>query len=114
MRPAGVGRPGGVGGPGGGVRPGGQGGPGGRGGQGAPGGPPVQSNNKDKPSADKNDKSEEKGGKEKPPAAETTKNDAPIAWFATLSRGLAEAKRTGKPILFVSAAPHCAGVSGMW
>jgi hypothetical protein len=28
--------------------------------------------------------------------------------------GLAEAKRTGKPILFVSAAPHCAGVSGMW
>lgn len=37
-----------------------------------------------------------------------------IQWFATLDRGLAEAKRTGKPILFVSAAPHCAGVSGMW
>jgi hypothetical protein len=37
-----------------------------------------------------------------------------IQWFATLERGLAEAKRTGKPILFVSAAPHCAGVSGMW
>jgi len=37
-----------------------------------------------------------------------------IQWYATLDRGLAEAKRTGKPILFVSAAPHCAGVSGMW
>jgi hypothetical protein len=40
--------------------------------------------------------------------------DVSIQWFATLSRGLEEAKRTGKPILFVSAAPHCAGVSGMW
>lgn len=47
-----------------------------------------------------------------PPA--TTKNGAIIQWFATLDRGLAEAKRTGKPILFVSGAPHCAGVSGMW
>ncbi len=37
-----------------------------------------------------------------------------IQWFATLSRGLAEAKRTGKPILFVSGNPSCAGVSGMW
>lgn len=37
-----------------------------------------------------------------------------ISWFGTLSRGLAEAQRTGKPILFISAAPHCAGVSGMW
>lgn len=37
-----------------------------------------------------------------------------IQWFATLDRGLAEARRTGKPILFVSAAPHFAGVSGMW
>lgn len=42
------------------------------------------------------------------------KPDAIIAYYATLDRGLAEAKRTGKPILFVSAAPHCAGVSGMW
>ena len=37
-----------------------------------------------------------------------------IQWFATLSRGLAEAERTGKPILFVSGNPSCAGVSGMW
>lgn len=41
-------------------------------------------------------------------------SDAIIQYYATLDRGLAEAKRTGKPILFVSAAPHCAGVSGMW
>lgn len=37
-----------------------------------------------------------------------------IAWYATLERGLAEARRTGKPILFLSAAPHCGGISGIW
>lgn len=37
-----------------------------------------------------------------------------IAWYATLERGLAEAKRSGRPILFLSAAPHCAGISGIW
>ena len=37
-----------------------------------------------------------------------------IQWFSTLRSGLDEAKRTGKPILFISAAPHCAGVSGIW
>ena len=41
-------------------------------------------------------------------------NEVSITWYATLARGLAEAERTGKPILFVSAAPHCAGVAGMW
>jgi hypothetical protein len=56
-----------------------------------------------------------KGKKGPPPMpVEEAKNDAAIQWFATLSRGLAEAERTGKPILFCSAAPHCAGVSGMW
>ena len=50
----------------------------------------------------------------KPEVKRDVKDAAPIAWYATLARGLAEAKRTGKPILFVSAAPHCAGVSGMW
>lgn len=47
-------------------------------------------------------------------AAQGDSSEAAIPWFATLTRGLDEAKRTGKPILFVSAAPHCAGVSGMW
>ncbi len=70
-----------------------------------------------------------KGGKGNPPAekapapAEKGKPEdqtgmlpeaTTIQWYATLDRGLAEANRTGKPILFVSAAPHCAGVSGMW
>ena len=43
-----------------------------------------------------------------------SKEPPAIQWYATLARGLAEAERTGKPILFVSAAPHCAGVSSMW
>ncbi len=47
-------------------------------------------------------------------SASPPKSDAIIPYYATLDRGLAEARRTGKPILFVSAAPHCAGVSGMW
>ena len=37
-----------------------------------------------------------------------------IQWFATLESARAEAKRTGRPILLVSAAPHCSGVSGIW
>lgn len=37
-----------------------------------------------------------------------------IAWFGTWEEGLAEAKRTGRPILFMSAAPQCHGVPGMW
>ena len=37
-----------------------------------------------------------------------------IPWFATWESGLREAQRTGKPILLVAAAPHCAGVSGIW
>lgn len=37
-----------------------------------------------------------------------------IQWYATLASGLAEAKRSNRPILFTSAAPNCAGVSGIW
>ena len=41
--------------------------------------------------------------------------DAPrIAWYATLKAGLAEAKRSQRPIMFTSAAPQCVGVSGIW
>jgi len=39
---------------------------------------------------------------------------ARIAWFGSLDQGLAEAKRTNKPILLISAAPHCHGVPGVW
>jgi hypothetical protein len=37
-----------------------------------------------------------------------------IAWYGTLTSGLAAAKRSGRPILFISAAPQCLGVSGIW
>ena len=37
-----------------------------------------------------------------------------IAWHGTLEAARAEAKRTGKPILFVSAAPHCGLTPGVW
>ena len=37
-----------------------------------------------------------------------------IAWYGVLKDGLAEAKRTGKPILFITAAPQCNSVPGMW
>ena len=37
-----------------------------------------------------------------------------IAWYGVLKDGLAEAKRTGKPILLVTAAAQCNGVPGMW
>ncbi len=37
-----------------------------------------------------------------------------IAWYGVLQDGLDEAKRSGKPILFVTAAPQCGGIPGMW
>ena len=43
-----------------------------------------------------------------------TQQAAGIVWYATLESGLAEARRTGKPILLMSAAPHCRNISGMW
>ena len=39
---------------------------------------------------------------------------ARIGWYGDLQKGLAEAKRSGRPILLISAAPHCVGVPGMW
>lgn len=50
-----------------------------------------------------------------PPSDEDQANaGAAIPWIPTWAAGKAEALRTGKPILLVSAAPHCAGVSGIW
>ena len=37
-----------------------------------------------------------------------------IAWYGTLKSGLAAAKAANRPILLVSAAPHCLGVPGIW
>lgn len=37
-----------------------------------------------------------------------------IAWYGVLADGIAESKRAGKPIFFITAAPQCGGVPGMW
>ena len=37
-----------------------------------------------------------------------------IAWFGVWSEALAEAQRTNRPILLMSAAPSCQGVPGVW
>ncbi len=37
-----------------------------------------------------------------------------IAWHGTWKGGLAEAQRTGKPILLVSGVPQCHNVPGVW
>ena len=47
-----------------------------------------------------------------PPEVED--GDAKIAWYSTLDAGLEEAKRSNRPILFISGAPQCLGVSGIW
>lgn len=39
---------------------------------------------------------------------------AGIAWFGTWDEARAEAKRTKRPILFMSAAPQCQSVPGVW
>ena len=52
-------------------------------------------------------------------SAGDTKTKAPasktgIQWYASWAQAQAEAKRTQRPILLTSAAPHCRNVSGMW
>lgn len=39
--------------------------------------------------------------------------EAPV-WYTQLGQGLAEARRTGRPLLLLSAAPQCAEVPGDW
>ena len=56
------------------------------------------------------------GGPPREEAAATLEvpTEPSIAWFGTWEAGLAEAKRTDRPILLMSAAPQCHGVPGMW
>ena len=49
-------------------------------------------------------------GQEAPSDSKTEK----IAWHGTWKGGLAEAQRTGKPIMLVSAVPQCHSVPGVW
>ena len=37
-----------------------------------------------------------------------------IAWYGTWERAKADAARLNRPILLLSAAPHCHDVSGIW
>lgn len=52
----------------------------------------------------------------RPKAEEEARKGDPggIQWFNTLDSARAEAARTGRPILLVSAAPHCGGIPGIW
>ena len=43
-----------------------------------------------------------------------TKVEQRIAWFGTWNGAIAAAKRTGRPILLVTGAPHCQKVPGVW
>ncbi len=56
------------------------------------------------------------GGPGRPPGPGVVKPIAGerIAWYGTWEAGLSEAKRTQRPILLVSAAPHCHEVPGVW
>ena len=40
--------------------------------------------------------------------------DTGIAWYTTWETGMAEAKRSGRPIMFMAAATQCSGVSGVY
>jgi hypothetical protein len=56
------------------------------------------------------------GGPGRPPGpgvVNPAKGDR-IAWFGTWEAGLAEAQRTKRPIMLVSAAPQCHEVPGVW
>ena len=53
-----------------------------------------------------------------PPGPEVTVDwsvlEQRIAWFGTIDRAMAAAKKTGRPILLVSGAPSCQAVPGVW
>jgi len=54
------------------------------------------------------------GGPQRPPEVEVVNRPARIAWYGVWEDAAAEAKRSGRPILLMSAAPSCSGVPGMW
>lgn len=54
------------------------------------------------------------GGRPVLPGTVEVQEGERIAWFGTLKEGLAEAKRLGRPVMLVSAAPHCHEVPGVW
>lgn len=55
-----------------------------------------------------------RGGAVGPVEVHEAPASAGIAWFGTWEGALAEAERTKRPILFMSAAPQCRNVPGVW
>jgi hypothetical protein len=90
------------------------GGPGGPGGPGDPGRPPEDGRPGRPPESERPRPDQSAKPTDKNKSVATSTPAAGIQWFATWESGLREARRTGRPILLVSAAPHCAGVSGTW
>jgi hypothetical protein len=57
----------------------------------------------------------DRGGKPTPESGVRVEpEDAGVAWFGTWAGALAEASRTRRPILLMSAAPACREVPGVW
>jgi hypothetical protein len=79
---------------------------------GPPGNGRRPSRDRDQPPDD--DRPPEPPGIDISAARENSQTKPGIQWFASLESGLREARRSGRPILLVSAAPHCAGVPGVW
>lgn len=55
-----------------------------------------------------------RGGATAVPDNPQSVGDAGIAWYTTWETGLAEAKRSNRPIFFMSAATTCSGIPGVF
>ena len=49
-----------------------------------------------------------------PPPGPIPSAQGGIVWYGTLRTGLAEARRLNRPVLLMSAAPHCHNIPGIW
>ena len=54
------------------------------------------------------------GGPRPGPTMDWSTVDQRIAWYGTVESALSAAERTGRPILVMSAQPHCRGTPGIW
>ena len=56
----------------------------------------------------------QRGGPRPGPTFDWSQVEQRIAWYGTVSTALEAAERTGRPILVMSAQPHCRGTPGIW
>lgn len=56
----------------------------------------------------------QRGGPPPGPQQEIVEREARVAWYGIWEDAKAEAERSGRPILLMSAAPRCNDVPGMW